>query len=259
MPAHVVFTMDNLGDAADLYRGNIQVPRKPGENPAFDIGYPALLEMYARNEVPITYFVEGWSARQYPREIERILSHGNDLGMHGWTHERWAELPPEEISELTLRATEAIRAVAGTAPRIFRAPGGASTTHTRVLLRELGYQIDASLTESGAVSITPDGFACLPYQWVGVDATHWLWNSRHPAEVEQIWRAALREAAHKDLPIVFIWHPHVMGIEPERLALGERLIRHVQNDARYRIVTLHQLREHLLNNDCPNTLSAEDV
>ncbi|HHX82182.1 MAG TPA: polysaccharide deacetylase family protein, partial [Pseudomonadaceae bacterium] len=187
------------------------------------------------------------------------LSHGNDLGMHGWTHERWAELPPDEITELTLRATEAIRTVAGTAPRIFRAPGGASTTHTRKLLRELGYQIDASLTETGAPSVAPDGFACLPYQWVGVDATHWLWNSRGPTEVEQIWEAALLNAAHNDQHIVFIWHPHVMGIDPDRLALGERLIRHVQSDARYRVVTLRELREHLLNNDCLDTLTPEDA
>jgi peptidoglycan/xylan/chitin deacetylase (PgdA/CDA1 family) len=253
MPARVVFTMDNLGDAADLYRGNISKPRQPGENPAFDIGYPALLEMYARNSIPITYFVEGWSARQYPREIERILSLGNDLGMHGWTHEHWAELPEDEICELTLRATDTIRSVAGTAPRIFRAPGGASTTYTRTLLRELGYQIDASLTETGAISLAASGFACIPYQWVGVDATHWLWNKRDFSDVEQIWQAALLNAAHHDQHIVFIWHPHVMGIDRGRLEVGERLIQYVQSDPRYQIMTLHQLREHSIA-----TLDAED-
>lgn len=246
MPARVVFTMDNLGDAADLYRGNIRAPRKPGENPAFDVGYPALLELYARHGIPITYFVEGWSAQQYPREIERILSHGNDLGMHGWTHERWAELSEAEITELTLRATDAIRATAGSAPRIFRAPGGASTTHTRTLLRELGYQIDASLTETGAISVDAGGFACIPYQWVGVDATHWLWNKRDFAEVEQIWQAALLNAAHHDQHLVFIWHPHVMGIDRGRLEVGERLIEYVLSDDRYQVMTLQQLRQHSL-------------
>jgi peptidoglycan/xylan/chitin deacetylase (PgdA/CDA1 family) len=246
MPARVVFTMDNLGDAADLYRGNISAPRKPGENPAFDIGYPALLALFARNRIPITYFVEGWSARQYPREIERILSHGNDLGMHGWTHERWAELPEDEITELTLRATGAIREVAGEQPRIFRAPGGASTTHTRRLLRELGYEIDASLTETGAISVDAGGFACIPYEWVGVDATHWLWNRRDPLDVERIWQEALEHAARQDRHLVFIWHPHVMGIDAERLAVGERLIHHIRNNGNFEIMTLQQLRQHSL-------------
>lgn len=247
MPARVIFTMDNLGDAADLYRGNIKEPRKPGENPAFDIGYPSLLELYARNGIPITYFVEGWSARQYPREIERILSHpGNTIGMHGWTHERWAELGDDEITELTVRATDTITSISGAKPVIFRAPGGASTTHTRKLLKQLDYQIDASLTETGAISVSADGFACIPYQWIGVDATHWLWNKRDYAEVEQVWQAALLNAAHNDQHLVFIWHPHVMGIDPKRLEVGEKLIQFVQSDPRFQIMTLPQLRAHSL-------------
>jgi peptidoglycan/xylan/chitin deacetylase (PgdA/CDA1 family) len=248
MPARVIFTMDNLGDAADLYRGNISEPRQPGANPAFDRGYPALLELYARNGIPITYFVEGWSARQYPREIERILSHpGNEIGMHGWTHERWAELHDDEITALTIRATETIAEVSGQRPEIFRAPGGASTTHTRQLLQDLGYLIDASLTDRGAIAVNAQGFACLPYQWVGVDATHWLWNQRPCDEVEDIWKRALLDAARKDEHIVFIWHPHVMGINPEALALGEKFINYVQSDPQqFRIMTLRQLREHSL-------------
>lgn len=254
MPARVIFTMDNLGDAADLYRGNIREPRKPGENPAFDIGYPALLALYARNDIPITYFVEGWSARQYPREIERILSHpGNEIGMHGWTHERWAELHDDEITGLTIRSTEMIEEVSGFRPEIFRAPGGASTTYTRKLLRQLDYKIDASLTETGAISVSSDGFACIPYQWVGVDATHWLWNKRPCDEVERIWEAALLSAAHNDQHIVFIWHPHVMGINPDALALGEKFIHYVQSDPQqFRIMTLRQLREHSLATMAPD-------
>lgn len=243
MPARISFTMDNLGDAADLYRGVIKQPRKAGENPAFDIGYPALLNMFAGHQIPITYFVEGWSAEQYPREIERILSHGNTIGMHGWTHERWAELSEAEITDLTGKATDSIRHNAGTSPVAFRAPGGASTTYTRQLLRQLGYNIDASLTETGAISLAADGFACLPYQWVGVDATHWLWNKRDNNEVETIWQAAMLNAAINDQHLIFIWHPHVMGLMPERLAVGESIIRFALEDPRFDVVTLETLRE----------------
>lgn len=246
MKARVCFTMDNLGDAADLYRGVISKPRRPGENPAFDTGYPALLEMFSRHGVPITYFVEGWSAEHYPEEIERILSHGNSIGMHGWTHEHWSELRDKEIYELATRATESIRQSAGIGPAAFRAPGGASTTYTRELLRELGYTIDASLTETGAISTSSDGFVCLPYQWVGVDATHWLWNRRDCDEVETIWQSALLNAAHNDQHFIFIWHPHVMGIDADRLKVGESIIGFVQSDDRFEVITLQQLREYSL-------------
>src|SRR5262245_58635807 len=62
----VSFTLDNLGDAADLYRGNITAPRPHGSNYALETGVPSLLAMFARHHIPLTYFVEGWSAGHYP-------------------------------------------------------------------------------------------------------------------------------------------------------------------------------------------------
>src|SRR5688500_2539505 len=58
MPALVSFTMDNLGDAADLYRGVIKSPRATGSNPPLEQGYPALLELFARYDIPLTCFIE---------------------------------------------------------------------------------------------------------------------------------------------------------------------------------------------------------
>jgi peptidoglycan/xylan/chitin deacetylase (PgdA/CDA1 family) len=162
-------------------------------------------------------------------------------------------LSENEITELAGRATESIHRNAGISPTAFRAPGGASTTYTRQLLRKLGYSIDASLTETGAISTAADGFACLPYQWVGVDATHWLWNKRECSEVETIWQSALLNAAYNNQHLIFIWHPHVMGVAPERLAIGESIIRFVQDDPRFEIFTLQALREHSLA-----TMTADD-
>jgi peptidoglycan/xylan/chitin deacetylase (PgdA/CDA1 family) len=245
MPALVSFTMDNLGDAADLYRGVIQTPRPQGSNPPLEQGYPALLELFARHEIPLTCFIEGWSARQYPDYIKRVLDHGHDIGMHGWTHERWAELGDVEVLELATRATQSIEQATGKQPRSFRAPGGKSTPFTTELLTKLGYTIDASYTDShepGQLSAT---LTSLPYPWSGVDATHWLWNNRSGADTERRWRAALDEAAAKNGHYIFIWHPHVMGIDAERLEAGERTLQFVRNDPRFSVVSLQTMREHV--------------
>ena len=241
MPALVSFTMDNLGDAADLYRGVIDSPRAAGSNPPLEQGYPALLELFARYDIPLTCFIEGWSARQYPDYIERVLRHGHDIGMHGWTHERWSELPDAAVLELATRATDSIRAATGAQPLAFRAPGGKSTPYTNEVLSTLGYTIDASYTDSHVPAQLTPTLASLPYQWSGVDATHWLWNSRSGAETERRWRAALDEAAAANGHFIFIWHPHVMGIDAARLEAGARTLEFVRNDARFEVLSLTAL------------------
>jgi peptidoglycan/xylan/chitin deacetylase (PgdA/CDA1 family) len=247
MPVLVSFTMDNLGDAADLYRGVIKAPRPPGSNPPLEQGYPALLDLFARFDIPLTCFIEGWSARQYPDYIQRVLDHGHEIGMHGWTHERWAELPNADVLELATRATDSIRQATGKAPRTFRAPGGKSTPYTTDVLGKLGYTIDASYTDSHVGAQLSRTLTSLPYQWSGVDATHWLWNSRSGAETERRWQAALDEAAASNTPYVFIWHPHVMGIDPARLDTGARTLAFVRNDPRFEIVPLETMRRHVAN------------
>lgn len=245
MPALVSFTMDNLGDAADLYRGVITAPRAAGNNPPLEQGYPALLKLFAEYDIPLTCFIEGWSARQYPDYIERVLNLGHEIGMHGWTHERWAELPNAEVLELATRATETIRAATGTAPLAFRAPGGKSTPYTSEVLTQLGYTIDASYTDSHAPAKLTATLTSLPYQWSGVDATHWLWNSRSGEDTERRWHAALDDAAATQTPYVFIWHPHVMGIDAARLETGARLLQFVLKDSRFEVVSLPTLRARL--------------
>jgi peptidoglycan/xylan/chitin deacetylase (PgdA/CDA1 family) len=165
--------------------------------------------------------------------------------MHGWTHERWAELSDAEVLELATRATDSIRAATGRQPRSFRAPGGKSTPYTTEVLGQLGYTIDASYTDSHAPAQLSTTLTSLPYPWSGVDATHWLWNSRSGADTERRWRAALDEAAANNGNYIFIWHPHVMGIDAERLEAGARTLQFVRNDPRFNIVSLETMRAHV--------------
>lgn len=241
MPALVSFTLDNLGDAADLQRNVIKAPRPAGANPALEEGYPALLDLFARHEISATCFVEGWSAAQYPDYLRHIQGLGHEIGMHGWQHEKWASLTEAEASELALRATESITRATGRAPLAFRAPGGLNTTFTQQLLQRLGYRIDASYTGSRQVKVLGETLVSIPYQWSGVDATHWLWNKRTPEEVDALWQHVLLEAAENDGHFVFIWHPHVMGLNSVWLAVGERIIRFIQQNKQLQIVSLHSI------------------
>jgi peptidoglycan-N-acetylglucosamine deacetylase len=243
MPTPISFTIDNLGDAADLQRGVITAPRPAGSNPALEQGYPALLELFARYEIPLTCFVEGWSARQYPALLQQLQRAGHEIGMHGWQHERWASLSPTETETLAQQATSAIQAALGESPRAFRAPGGLSTPFTRKVLAILDYDIDASHAQTNMPREEEPGLVSIPYPWAGVDATHWLWNKLADEQVETLWHQELEQAAARQQPFVFIWHPHVMGISACRLEIGARILHYLRRDERFVIVPLRKLRE----------------
>lgn len=242
----VCFTLDNLGDAADLFRGKILEPRPPGSNYALEVGVPALVAMFERHRIPLTYFVEGWSAERYPHLLQDFVARGHRIGMHGWQHEIWHLLDPHEIDELTLRATDAITRAIGTPPTAFRAPGGQTTAHTQQLLARLGYEIDASFAEPPRPAVVADGLVNLPYQWDGVDATHWLWHKSTPEQAWQKWLEALEQAVRTQTPYIFIFHSHVMGMQPERLAIGERVMLQALADPRLEVVSLDELRARTL-------------
>ena len=245
MTALVCFTMDNLGDAADLGRGVIREPRRPGQRPFLEVGFPAMLDLYARFGVRITHFVEGWNGEAHPAEIRQLLAAGHSLGMHGWQHENWAALKTEEAARLAARATAALEQAAGERPRAFRAPGGPRTEATTGILLDLGYEIDASLPPSGAdggpVSRLADGLWTVPYAWRMVDASHWLWKAASCAEVENDWKAALAEAAEQGHALTFVWHPHVMGIDPARREVGARILEFVTGHPEFEVLSLEQL------------------
>jgi hypothetical protein len=83
----------------------------------------------------------------------------------------------------------------------------------------------------------------IPYLWTGVDATHWLWHKRTPEQVLEQWLQAIEHAVTLRTPLVFIFHSHVMGMQQQRLAIGETLIERVLADARLQVVPLTTIRE----------------
>ena len=149
-PIPVCFTLDNLGDAADLYRGNIAVPRPHGTNYALEVGVPALLALCERYRLPLTYFVEGWSAEHYPDLVRAMQARGVAIGMHGWQHEIWHLLDDGEVDTLVRRAHASHLHTLGTPPTIFRAPGGKTTPYTQQLLAKLGYEYNGRPRRNGS-------------------------------------------------------------------------------------------------------------
>jgi peptidoglycan/xylan/chitin deacetylase (PgdA/CDA1 family) len=164
----VRLTFDNLGEAAELERGTWPADAPLGRHRSVTEALPRLLAELDARRLTATFFVEGINCELYPEALREIAARGHALGVHGWRHEAWAQLPADRERELLARADRAFRDL-GLAPRGFRPPGGAVTAQTAALLGELGYTCWSRAAPAASVA----GLDDLTFEWDHVDA-YWL-------------------------------------------------------------------------------------
>jgi peptidoglycan/xylan/chitin deacetylase (PgdA/CDA1 family) len=167
-PRAVVLSFDNLGEASDLERGTIGAQPPLGRDPSVTVVLPKLLDELDALELVATFFIEALNCELYPHALREIAARGHELGVHGWRHETWAQLPRERERELLQRAGDAFRGL-GLAAHAFRPPGGEPTARTDALLRELGYRWWSPVGETVTYD---DGLSLIPFDWDLVDAYH---------------------------------------------------------------------------------------
>jgi peptidoglycan/xylan/chitin deacetylase (PgdA/CDA1 family) len=226
------FTFDNMdptGDDATLARG-----------------YAALYALLEAHEMRATFFVEGWNGEHRPDAVAEIVRRGHELGMHGWTHEEWHALEPSEEEALAARATEALERAAGRRPVGFRAPGGARTALTDSLLAKLGYRYDASLGEGMRPQRLSSGLVQVPFVWPGVDGFHYLRpEPARPADVRDGWLATLARVAERGGLFVTVCHAFITGVDEQRLAALDAVMRAAAADPRVSVRTVGEVAESL--------------
>jgi peptidoglycan/xylan/chitin deacetylase (PgdA/CDA1 family) len=209
----LMLTIDNLGEASALERGEQRAPSR--RDPSVTEALPWLLDELDRHQLTATFFVEAINCELYPDAVREIADRGHELGDHGWSHEQWSELTEQEERDALTRSVEAFATLA-IKPRGFRPPGGALTQNTPALLRELGFDW---CSPEGGDPYLDDGLAYVPFDWELVDAYH-LMDSfaplrsargdsegrRAPAELAD-WLAHRLAAGGRQ---VLILHPFLM-------------------------------------------------
>lgn len=85
---------------------------------------PELLELLRRYGAKATFFICGQNAERLPGILEAIARDGHEIGNHTWSHPRLDFASRDTMRTEIGRTQDLVSRIAGTAPRLFRAPYG---------------------------------------------------------------------------------------------------------------------------------------
>ena len=107
-----------------------------------------LLELFARHDVRITFFVLGWVAQRFPALIRELQRAGHEIACHGMTHELIYKQSPGTFRQETHAAKALLEELTGTKVRGYRAATYSITAQSLWaldILEELGFEYDSSV------------------------------------------------------------------------------------------------------------------
>ena len=105
-------------------------------------GAPKLMDLFAREQVPVTWFTTGETARLYPTSVQAILDGGHELACHGVSHQRFDWMSKDSARQEIQDSTKRLRDFGEITS--FRAPYLRFPGHYLDLLEAEGFHLDSS-------------------------------------------------------------------------------------------------------------------
>jgi peptidoglycan-N-acetylglucosamine deacetylase len=103
---------------------------------------PKLLDMAAKRNIKLTFFVLGECVEQNPAVLQREVAEGHEIGNHSWSHPNLAKLSDEAVRSQLRRTDELIVKTAGVKPKLMRPPYGELTKRQRIWINhDFNYKV----------------------------------------------------------------------------------------------------------------------
>ena len=200
-------------------------------------GVENILEALENYGVRATFFVPGAAAERYPETVKRIAAAGHEIALHGYRHEDFARLAPEEQREALERGSAALERTVGKRPVGFRLPEGGCTPETLDLVREAGFLYDNSMFDHDvpyriAGGEAGSGLIEIPIRWELLDFPYLAWGGIFPAGGSRIavyddvldnWLRELNASYDMGYCYVISFTPQTVG-SPGRMFMVNRIL-----------------------------------
>ena len=101
----------------------------------------ALIEIFDRYDVKVTFFVVGQWVDKYPESVKALHEAGHEVMGHSNDHAHFNSLSADEIIADITACNEKIEAITGVSPTLFRPPYGEYDDHVVSTVRGMGLEI----------------------------------------------------------------------------------------------------------------------
>jgi peptidoglycan/xylan/chitin deacetylase (PgdA/CDA1 family) len=212
--------------------------------------------MLARNDLKASFFIPGFTAELHEDLVQRMLEEGHEIGHHGYYHERPDGLSDEEEEAVLVRGSETIERITGSKPLGYRSPSWELKPGTPALLRKHGFLYDSSLMGDDVPYKAEAGdgeLIELPVQWILDDFPFFglvppALGTASPEHVFNVWQEEFDAMVPLNSIFVLTMHPFVSG-RPSRVAMLERLVRHMREVDGVWFATLAEIAQYCADND----------
>jgi peptidoglycan/xylan/chitin deacetylase (PgdA/CDA1 family) len=110
-----------------------------------NVGASRLLDLFDRLKVTSTWFIPGHTVDSYPDVVRRVHTDGHEIGNHGYAHEQFDKLNPDQVRDVVMRGNTAIEHITKKKTVGMRVPAGDFDGSLLRLLADLGFEYDSSM------------------------------------------------------------------------------------------------------------------
>lgn len=186
-------------------------------------GMPRILSLLSEFDVKATFFIPGMAAHLHPTDVERILTAGHEIGLHGWNHERPSSLAQGEEERLLDRSISLFQNSFGVTPVGMRTPSLDTSPQTLELAVQAGLLYDSSLQADDdpyevLLAERHSGLIEVPVDWSRDDAIYFLTDRESglrphlsPDAVSRLWMQEMSLAHDEGGLFQLTLHPDIIG------------------------------------------------
>lgn len=99
---------------------------------------PKLLDILAKEQVPVTFFVLGTQAKAFPDIVARAREEGHEIASHTWKHANLTSLSGKALNKDLADSNRAIKSALGSTPNLMRPPYGATNKDVSKAAKKAG-------------------------------------------------------------------------------------------------------------------------